>query len=61
MAKRKQKRQSPGEGLTADKAKEILEHGELHGKPLGDKQRRFMEHAAKGSVDLSKLKKRSNT
>ena len=55
MAKRKQKGQR-GDGLTADKAKEILEHGELHGKPLTDGQRRLMEYRAKGSVDLSRPK-----
>ena len=56
MAKSKQKR-NRGEGLTVDKAKEILKHGELHGKPLTDKQRRFMEHTVKGSVHLNRLKK----
>lgn len=56
MAKRKQKKQ-PGEGLTADKAREILKHGELHGKPLSDRQRRFMEHMAKGTAGLASPKK----
>ena len=35
--------------LAPKKAKEILHHGSVHGKPLTEKQRKFMgAHARKG-------------
>lgn len=34
--------------LTKKKAKEILSHGEVHGKPLSTKQKRFMGARASG-------------
>lgn len=35
-------------GLSRSKAAEILHHGEVHGKPLTDRQRRFMAWVAHG-------------
>jgi hypothetical protein len=43
--------------LSAEKAKEILEHGEVHGKPLTPKQRRFMGARASGKPVKGKKKK----
>ena len=37
-----------GGGLTANKAREILHHGEVHGRPLTEKQRRYFGAMSKG-------------
>lgn len=37
-----------GGGLTPNKAREILHHGEVHGNPLTEKQRRFFGAMSKG-------------
>jgi hypothetical protein len=37
-------------GLTANKAREILHHGQVHGNPLTEKQRRFFGFMSKGNT-----------
>ena len=44
-------------GLSQEKAKEILEHGEVHGKKLTKKQRGFFGARASGATVPPKIKR----
>lgn len=44
--------------LSAGKAREILHHGEVHGKKLTEKQRKFMGARASGQPVKKKAKKK---